>query len=129
MGGEVGLQAGTVSLATSKLYTRAVLPPALPGSWSGAGLACSSSGTPAWIAARDLRLQRRANQTHLPAQIRVLGTETPSPADTGTRGRNASVEELKVANVARAPARFRAFPHDTRIALEGTSRSPVYVQS
>src|ERR1700737_5247582 len=30
---------GTVSLATSKLYTRAVLPPAI--------LACSSSGTPA----------------------------------------------------------------------------------
>ena len=35
------LQAGTVSLATSKRYTRAVLPPA--------GLACSSSGTPARI--------------------------------------------------------------------------------
>src|ERR1700680_2175141 len=32
----VALQAGTVSLAVSKLYTRAVLPPAI--------LACSSSG-------------------------------------------------------------------------------------
>jgi len=29
MGGEVGLQAGTVSGATSKLYTRAVLPAAI----------------------------------------------------------------------------------------------------
>src|SRR5438105_14800197 len=38
---ELCLQAGTVSLATSKLYTRAVLPPAI--------LACSSSGTPARI--------------------------------------------------------------------------------
>src|ERR1700730_18273367 len=40
-------QQGTVSLATSKLYTRAVLPPAI--------LACSSSGTPARISARILR--------------------------------------------------------------------------
>jgi hypothetical protein len=47
----LAFQAGTGSLATSKLYTRAVLPPAIPGSWSGAGLACSSSGTPS----RDLR--------------------------------------------------------------------------
>jgi len=38
-----------VSGATSKLYKRAVLPPAIPGSWSGAGLACSSSGSPARI--------------------------------------------------------------------------------
>ena len=35
------LQSGTVSLATSKLYTRAVLPAAI--------LTCSSSGTPARI--------------------------------------------------------------------------------
>jgi hypothetical protein len=41
------LQALTVSLATSKLYTRAVLPPAI--------LACSSSGTPSRISARILR--------------------------------------------------------------------------
>src|ERR1700731_3802398 len=39
--------AGTVSLDTSKLYTRAVLPPAI--------LACSSSGTPARISARIFR--------------------------------------------------------------------------
>src|SRR4051794_11142408 len=31
----------------------------------------------------------------------------------------APVEELKVINVARVPARFRAFPDDTGIALEG----------
>jgi hypothetical protein len=37
----LALQVGTVSFATSNLYTRAVLPPAIPGSWSGAGLACS----------------------------------------------------------------------------------------
>ena len=41
------LQPGTVSLATSKLYTRAVLPPAI--------LACSSSGTPSRISARIFR--------------------------------------------------------------------------
>src|SRR5208282_6429257 len=45
--GGVGAQAGTVSLARSKLYTRAVLPPAI--------LACSSSGTPARISARIFR--------------------------------------------------------------------------
>ena len=38
------LQAGTISFVTSKLYTRAVLPPTI--------LACSSSGTPARISAR-----------------------------------------------------------------------------
>src|SRR5260370_19447725 len=43
----------------------------------------------------------------------------PSPDDTGTRGRDGPVEELKVINVAGAPARFRAFPDDTGIALEG----------
>src|SRR5215471_9228029 len=43
----------------------------------------------------------------------------PSPEDMGLRGRGASVEELKVINVARAPARFRAFPDDTGITLEG----------
>ena len=37
----------------------------------------------------------------------------------GTRGRDAPVEELNVINVMRTPARFRAFPDDTRIALEG----------
>ena len=51
----LALQPGAVSLASSKLYTRAVLPLAIPGSWSGAGLACSSSGTPARISARILR--------------------------------------------------------------------------
>jgi hypothetical protein len=35
-----------------------------------------------------------------------------------TRGRDAPVEELNVINVARAPARFRAFPDDTRVALK-----------
>jgi hypothetical protein len=57
----LALQAGTVSLATSKLYTRAVLPPAIPGSWSGAGLACSSSGTPARISARIFRDQGKVD--------------------------------------------------------------------
>ena len=51
----LGQQAGADSLAMSKAYTRAVLPPAIPGSRSGAGLACSSSGTPARISARILR--------------------------------------------------------------------------
>src|SRR6516165_4425696 len=41
------LQAGAVSLATSKRYTRAVLPPAI--------LACSSLGTPSRISARIFR--------------------------------------------------------------------------
>src|SRR3954463_3031899 len=41
------VQAKTISPATSKLYTRAVLPPAI--------LACSSSGTPARISARIFR--------------------------------------------------------------------------
>jgi hypothetical protein len=35
------------------------------------------------------------------------------------RGRDAPVEELEVINVARAPARFRAFPDDSWIALKG----------
>jgi hypothetical protein len=52
----------------------------------------------------DLRRLRGTTRTHLPAQIRVLGTQAPSPADTGMRGWNASVEELEVTNVARAPA-------------------------
>ena len=43
----------------------------------------------------------------------------PSLDDKGTRGRDAPVEELKVINVAQAPARFRAFPDDTWIALKG----------
>jgi hypothetical protein len=43
----LALQTLTVSLAASKLYTRAVLPPAI--------LACSSSGTPPRISARILR--------------------------------------------------------------------------
>jgi len=55
----------------------------------------------------------------LPKQIKILGTRAPSPTDTGTRGRDAPVEELKVINVARAPSRFRAFPDDTGIALKG----------
>src|SRR5689334_25268910 len=38
------LQAGTISFVTSKLYTRAVLPPTI--------LACSFSGSPARISAR-----------------------------------------------------------------------------
>src|SRR6516165_6813973 len=59
------------------------------------------------------------NRTHLPKQIKILGTRAPSPTDTGTRGRDAPVEELKVINVARAPSRFRAFPDDTGIALKG----------
>src|SRR6516164_11286537 len=59
------------------------------------------------------------SQTHWPKQIQILGTQMPSPKDTRTRGRDAPVEELRVINVARAPARFRAFPDDTGIALEG----------
>jgi hypothetical protein len=42
----------------------------------------------------------------------------PSPDDMGTRGRDAPVEELNAVNIARAPARFRAFPDDTGIALK-----------
>ena len=59
------------------------------------------------------------SQTHWPKQIQILGTQMASPKDTGTRGRDAPVEELKVINFARALARFRAFPDDTGIALEG----------
>jgi hypothetical protein len=43
----------------------------------------------------------------------------PSPEDMDTRGRDAPVEELDVINVARSPARFRAFPDDTGVALKG----------
>src|SRR5260370_9046530 len=46
----------------------------------------------------------------------------PSLNDTGPHGRDAPVEELKVIDVARALPRFRAFPDDTRIALEGDKR-------
>jgi hypothetical protein len=45
--------------------------------------------------------------------------QTPSPDDIGTRGRDAPVGELRVINLARAPARFRPLPDDTRIALNG----------
>ena len=43
----------------------------------------------------------------------------PSPDGTGARGRDAPVKELKVINVPWAPARSRAFPDDTGIALNG----------
>ena len=43
----------------------------------------------------------------------------PSPDGSGARGGDAPVEELKVINVAWAPARFRAFPDDTGIDLNG----------
>jgi hypothetical protein len=43
----------------------------------------------------------------------------PSLEDMDTRGRDAPVEELNVIDVARAPARFRAFPDDTGVALKG----------
>ena len=46
----------------------------------------------------------------------------PSPDGSGARGGDAPVEELKVINVAWAPARFRAFPDDTGIALNGGKR-------
>jgi hypothetical protein len=49
------LHAATVSLATAKWNKRAVLPPRIPGSGSGAGLACSSSGSPARISTKILR--------------------------------------------------------------------------
>jgi|SRR5271166_1718264 len=49
----------------------------------------------------------------------ILGMQMPSPKDTGTRGRDAPVEELKAIGVARALPRFRALPDDTGIALEG----------
>src|SRR5215471_14851400 len=45
--------------------------------------------------------------------------QMPSPDDTGTHGSDAPVEEFEVINVARTPTRFRAFPDDTGIALEG----------
>ena len=64
------------------------------------------------------------NRAHLPKQIKILGTRMPSPTDTGTRGRDAPVEELKVINVARAPSRFRAFPDDTGIAPKGDKGRP-----
>jgi hypothetical protein len=40
------------------------------------------------------------------------------PSPTGYSRTGAPVEELKVINVARAPARFRAFPDDTGTALQ-----------
>jgi hypothetical protein len=62
------------------------------------------------------------NRTLLPKQIQILGTQMPSPDDTGTRGRDAPVEELMAINVARASARFRAFADDIGIALKGDQR-------
>jgi hypothetical protein len=59
------------------------------------------------------------NRTHLPQQIQIVGTQIFSPGDMSTRGGDAPVEGLKVINFAWAPARFRAFPHDTGIALKG----------
>ena len=53
---------------------------------------------------------------HLHTQIQTLGTQMPSPDDTAKRGRDALSKELKVLNVARATARFRALPDDTGIA-------------
>src|SRR5262249_10351757 len=44
---------------------------------------------------------------------------SPSLNDLGTCGPNASVEELRMIDLTRALARFRAFPDDIRIALEG----------
>src|SRR5271163_2321306 len=41
-----------------------------------------------------------------------------SPNDLVTCRLNASVEELRMIDLTRAPARFRAFPGDIRIALE-----------
>src|SRR5260370_34870171 len=46
----------------------------------------------------------------------------PSPNDTGPHGRDAPVEDLKVIDGARELPRFRAFPDDTGIALEGDKR-------
>src|SRR5258707_8087681 len=46
----------------------------------------------------------------------------PSPKDTGPHGRDAPVEDRKVIDVAPALPRFRAFPDDTGIALEGHKR-------
>src|SRR6267154_1077983 len=43
----------------------------------------------------------------------------PSPNDLSTCGPNASIEELRMIDLTRALARFRAFPDDIRIALEG----------
>ena len=59
------------------------------------------------------------NRVHLPNAVQVLGTQVPSPDLPGTRGRDAPVKELEVINVTCAPARFRAFPDDTGIALNG----------
>src|SRR6202051_5056642 len=43
----------------------------------------------------------------------------PSLNDLGTCGPNASVEKLRMFDLTRALARFRAFPHAVRVALEG----------
>ena len=42
-----------------------------------------------------------------------------SPDDSRTRGWDAPVEEGNQINVVRAPARLRAFPDDTWVALKG----------
>src|SRR5215469_13872944 len=44
---------------------------------------------------------------------------SPSLNDLGTCGPNASVEELRMIDLTRALARFRAFPDDISLALEG----------
>ena len=46
------------------------------------------------------------------------GRQKTSAESSESRG-GATVEELKVINVARTPARFRAVPDDTGITLEG----------
>ena len=47
--------------------------------------------------------------------------DMPSPDDVRTRGRDAGedLNVIKVTKVTRAPARFRAFPDDAGVALEG----------
>ena len=70
----LALQAGPVSLTTSKLYARAVLPPAI--------LACSSSGTPARISERILR--DRGRQLAVPiirAPNHVVGADDVAQAN------------------------------------------------
>ena len=71
----LALQVGTVSLATSKLYTRAVLPPAI--------LACSSSGTPARSCAIG-ELERRFPNLDLGARP----PDKPPSHDVGVQGAN-----------------------------------------
>src|SRR5258708_33264034 len=58
-----------------------------------------------------------------PSKSHTARTETARfIRDTGPHGRDAPVEELKVIDVAGALPRFRAFPDDTGIALEGDKR-------